>query len=655
MRAMRTFFDGSGQPVKLSGLLGKGGEGSVYSVAESADLAAKIYHHAPNSAMAAKLAAMVALKTPALLQMTAWPMETLHSKSSGSGSVVGLLMRKVVEYKHAHALYGPKSRRTEFANANWPFLIHAAANAARAFATVHDHGHVIGDVNHSNVMIGPLATVMMIDCDSFQILPAQGSPFLCQVGVSTYTPPELQGKALNTILRTANHDNFGLAVLIFHLLFMGRHPFAGQFLGQGDMPIEAAIQDYRFAFGGDSSQTLMQPPPNTLPLAGISTELGQFLERAFSSSGSNPGGRPAAREWAHSLNQLAKELKRCSANPAHDYLRSMTGCPWCDIERKTRVVLFNVHVLGTVASPSGFEITVVWERILSIGIVPPAPLPSPESFAGSLQPVRGARRKGGLRRIGNLIGLTLTLVPAGLLPFVAMSVAFTLWLTFGSVIVWLFIARKLSTSQEQAVWRQKVVDANLHLLPLERNWKQYASESAFVEMRNKLEDAKQEYDLLPAARQRLLQNLEADRERAQFEKHLESAFLQAATISGIGPGRKATLESFGIETAADISAAALDPVPGFGPALKSKLLAWRQAVGQSFVFDPTRGIDPGQVQALDVSIATRRKELEQVLLAGAGQLDGLKARILSARSELLPAFETHMRNRVQAELNLRAL
>ena len=34
-----------------------------------------------------------------------------------------------------------------------PFLIHTAANIARAFAVVHESGQVIGDVNHGNIVV----------------------------------------------------------------------------------------------------------------------------------------------------------------------------------------------------------------------------------------------------------------------------------------------------------------------------------------------------------------------------------------------------------------------------------------------------------------------------------------------------------------------
>ena len=49
------------------------------------------------------------------------------------------------------------------------------------------------------------------------------------------------------VISKAVHDAFGLAVLIFQILFMGRHPYSGHFLGSGEMPIERAIREHRFA------------------------------------------------------------------------------------------------------------------------------------------------------------------------------------------------------------------------------------------------------------------------------------------------------------------------------------------------------------------------------------------------------------------------
>jgi DNA-binding helix-hairpin-helix protein with protein kinase domain len=67
------------------------------------------------------------------------------------------------------------------------------------------------------------------------------------------------------VTRTPNHDNFGLAVLIFQLLCMGRHPFAGRFLGTGDPPsIPEAIARSRYAYSRDRQRTMLAPSAGSL-------------------------------------------------------------------------------------------------------------------------------------------------------------------------------------------------------------------------------------------------------------------------------------------------------------------------------------------------------------------------------------------------------
>src|SRR4029077_19296035 len=122
-------------------------------------------------------------------------------------------------------LYVPKLRLQEFPQADWRFLVRAAENVARAFDFIHQAGVVIGDVNHSNLLVANDATVKCIDCDSFQIS-AGSERWLCRVGTGDYQPPEMQQlTSYEQVVRTPNHDNFGLAVTIFRLLFAGRHPF----------------------------------------------------------------------------------------------------------------------------------------------------------------------------------------------------------------------------------------------------------------------------------------------------------------------------------------------------------------------------------------------------------------------------------------------
>jgi DNA-binding helix-hairpin-helix protein with protein kinase domain len=224
-------LDERGNAVAIAKELGRGGEGAVFDVAGQPGIVAKIYLKPPSNQHAAKLSAMAGMASASLLKVAAWPTGTLHDTS---GAIAGFTMPKVGGHKPIFQLYLPKPRLQAFPKADWRFLIHAATNTARAFATVHSSGLVIGDVNHGNLVVADDATVQMIDCDSFQVS-SRGQTWFCTVGVGTHQPPEMQGRdSYAGVVRTPNHDNFGLAVIIFQLLCMARHPFAGRFQGAGE-------------------------------------------------------------------------------------------------------------------------------------------------------------------------------------------------------------------------------------------------------------------------------------------------------------------------------------------------------------------------------------------------------------------------------------
>ncbi len=143
-----------------------------------------------------------------------------------------------------------RQRNLWLSELSWAFLIYVAANVARAVAAIHEHGPVIGDVNPKNILVTRKATVYLLDVNSFQVS-ADGKTYRCEGGFPEYTPPELQGVAFRDVDRAQEHDCFGLAIVIFQLLFMGRHPFSGAYLGAGEMPLERAIREFRFAYGVD--------------------------------------------------------------------------------------------------------------------------------------------------------------------------------------------------------------------------------------------------------------------------------------------------------------------------------------------------------------------------------------------------------------------
>lgn len=208
-----------GTPVVIGQRLGRGGEGTVYTVENASRLALKLYHE-PARDRAPRLQALIERTKAGASSAVAWPRRCVLDQTRAT---VGFLMEAYSDARPIHELYTPLSRRTYFPAANDAFLVRAALNLARVVARLHDDGFVIGDLNHSSVLVLPNATVRLVDADSFPLAPH----FICPVGTPEYLSADLQGADLRTVRRQPQHDVFALSVLIYQLLFDGRHPFAG--------------------------------------------------------------------------------------------------------------------------------------------------------------------------------------------------------------------------------------------------------------------------------------------------------------------------------------------------------------------------------------------------------------------------------------------
>lgn len=634
-------YDTQGCPVRLGKVLGNRGEGIVYEVSDSRNLAAKFYHKSFGMDKADKLSTMVRLGTDRLRTLSAWPTDLLFDRPGGT--MIGFLMPKSTNSKEIHELYGVSSRRAEFPNADFRFLVHAATNVARAFAVIHEHGHVIGDVNQGNLLVSDKATVMLIDCDSFQINTHGRRPFLCGVGVDTFTPPELHGCSFDGIIRTANHDAFGLAVLIFHLLFLGRHPFSGNYLGTEEMPIKKAIEQYRFAYGPNARARQMVQPPFTPALEAMTQPIALLFERAFSREASLQAKRPEAREWISALSTLSKSLRQCSRSSTH-YFPGNTSCPWCEIE-KSGAVLFNIVVTAIWQPQGNFNLNIIWTQIQAIS--PPGALPAIARNL-TLAPSKTAVEQSNKRRMRILLAMLAVAVVIAATVVLQVSGGAAFWI----IIVAIVIAYNVADAGTSGLRReaQKVLqEAQGNWRILEQRWQSEASDKPFLSKLRELENARARYLELPTVRQRRLQQLEANRKEGQRFKFLDRYRIVHADIGGIGPSRKAALLSYGIETAAHVTESAVLAVPGFGPTYTTKLMTWRRNIERHFVFDPMKGVDPGDIKALDAEIATLRLKLEQGLRSGPVQLQQISQQIKTRRESLKPLMEQAIYRLTQAE------
>jgi DNA-binding helix-hairpin-helix protein with protein kinase domain/Tfp pilus assembly protein PilF len=611
-------------------------------VSSQIDLVAKIYHSAATQEKAAKLTAMVNLKTERLLNLSAWPIDTLHEK--GGGPIKGFLMPKVVGHRDIHILYGIKSRHAEYPDARWPFLIQAAANAARAFSVIHEHGHVIGDVNQGGVVVSKSATVRLVDCDSFQVS-ANGHRFLCEVGVPTHTPPELQDRSFRGVVRTQDHDAFGLALIIFQLLFMGRHPFSGAFLGRGDMPLERAIKEFRFAYGPGAIARQMKQPPATLPLEAVSTRLVSLFERAFLSTGT----RPRAQDWIDPLGDLAKDLKQCSQNTGHSYLKTLNACPWCKIESHSGIVVFFPIYLAGVATAGSFNIAGIWAQIDNVPV--PAPLPPlPVKNSIGFTPSSRAAQVKRARRLRSYISAIALGAVSIILLVLPLGGGLTFFLILLAAVGAALFARVGNADSTQDIQQFKH-DAERAWRDIHGRWHTQKTSQRFSAKLAELKTRKTEYQNLSTLRQRKLQQLEREVHQRQLERFLDRHRIDKAHINGIGHSRQITLRSYGLETAADITLNTVLAVPGFGPTYAAKLLAWRSTIEQKFVFDPTRGVDPQDKRAVETEIQTRRTKLEQEFRSGVTLLRQLSDQANSTNTNLRKSAEIAVKNLAQAELD----
>jgi len=616
-------YDGTGRPVTLTRELGRGGEGSVWEIGQSPTSVAKIYHEPAEWEKVEKLKIMARLATPAILRVAAWPTGTVHK--SPNGPLVGFLQPKVSSHVEIHQLYGPAQRKQQFPRADWSFLVHVAMNCAAAFETVHEGGHIIGDVNQSGVLVSHAGTVHLIDCDSFQI---HNGPqlFPCEVGVPQYTPPELQGQNFQFVERTWQHDCFGLAILIFHLLFMGRHPFAGRFEGSDDMPIEKAISEGRFAFGRMAPFYQMTPPPHSLELSSLPEPVEEMFERAFALP-DGKAARPNAAEWRVALAGVKRSLKPCMIDKGHFYPARLASCPWCAIVRAGGPNFFisvQLSLEGGRVDLPPMDVVGLWHRIETIASPawqrptyppspqPPEPLPLAENLLDTALFLRAVR-------VITILSILCAIIGFFTMPLLG-------WIGVGLTAVfgaWWAILLNMPDFRHERMLRLEEAKLNrLHFKREQAAWDETcnAAKKRFDETREGLRQVRDEALGIRAQFEAEKRELEKTAREAQLHDFLAAHPIPRNNPALVDVGRFATLLSYGVETAADVNEPRLKTVPGLPGDVSARLAAWRDGIEKTFVFDPKQALTPSRLQALVLKFRQMQQTCEARLAGGAEEL-----------------------------------
>jgi serine/threonine protein kinase len=335
---MRKIFDRAGKPIELGPVVGRGGEAVVYSLAADPAWIAKIYEPAPRPNYTDKLTWMLEHPpsdptAPRGHPSLAWPAALLYDQA---GHLAGYRMPYIRDAAPVLVVFNPRRRKESLPRFDRRYLHHTARNLATAVSALHQGGYVIGDLNESNVLVRTSALVSLIDTDSFQVQETKGSRTVthaCPVAKPEYTPPELQGKPLASIVRTPEQDAFGLGVLIFQILMEGNHPFRAQWLGKGDPPpVEERIAIGAFPYTSTPGVPV-SPPKHAPGLDWLHPALTELILRCFVDGHQDPHLRPTAAAWVKAIGEAEACLVQCPNR--HFYSSHLAACPDCHSQRVT--------------------------------------------------------------------------------------------------------------------------------------------------------------------------------------------------------------------------------------------------------------------------------------------------------------------------------
>lgn len=343
--ASRTVTDQNGVRYELEALLGRGGQGAVYTV-KGGRLAVKVLEggsHERRERLRNQL--MHVRRLPLGELAVARPLEMLRAPHTG---YVMELLTGMVPIK---TLLAPPKGQT--ASSAWYRAggglrrrLLLLGGAAHILSQLHAKGLAYSDPSPTNIFISQNADqyeVWLIDADNLQYESVKTK--------GVYTPgfgaPELVAATSGVTTLT---DAFAFAVIAFQTLTIA-HPFIGDLVNAGDPEQEEQ------AFGGnlpwiddphdDRNRAAFGVPRDRV----LSPRLVEGFARTFGPGRREPTARPGAADWSQRLFAAADATIECSNCSASFYFTA-SKCPWCGLARQTFVTA-SFHLWDPALGPQG--------------------------------------------------------------------------------------------------------------------------------------------------------------------------------------------------------------------------------------------------------------------------------------------------------------
>ncbi len=303
-----TVSTGKGEKLKLSTLLGEGGEGKAF-VTSKRDRVIKIMHPDKNTnRLQEKIKFMV--NHPINNPFISWPIDSVHNSK---GQFVGFIYPYVEGITLAKFVSQREDKKEGFGvfDVSKQELVGLILGILDIFNCLHQVNVLVGDIKLENFMleskngrIDP-SRVHIVDCDSFQIdkFPAT----MTSVG---YTAPEL--KDPSGIYRTLGEENYAIFVLLFMLLFKGKKPY-DQIQKKTDYDDLEKARRGMFPYYSYRQKETEQACPKGYPPVCWS-HLPHYVKNAFVTVGSSncahfaPEKRLSSKEWKEIFDRYYQHL-----------------------------------------------------------------------------------------------------------------------------------------------------------------------------------------------------------------------------------------------------------------------------------------------------------------------------------------------------------
>jgi DNA-binding helix-hairpin-helix protein with protein kinase domain len=394
----------------------------------------------------------------------------------------------------------------------------------------------------------------------------------------------------------------------------------------------------------------MEAPPAVPSLSDFPSQIGAAFEAAFSPDGIR--SRPSPKQWISLLGELEQDLRPCPANNLHHYPQAASECPWCRMERMQPGVQLFVPAasfdptafLGTISG----DLATIWRSIEAVKPPPAAPATPPlTTYNPSPSTEAKAARGAGWKR--KAFGVVLVLAAVGM--FAAAPFAWFIWLAAGG-----FGLGQIFAAPSHESFIKTARDVELRWLQALDEWQKRGDDTEFTRAKAGLLALKAEIEALPAIEQKRVQEYAANRRAEHLKTHLDRFQIRRHKIAGVGPSKLATLTSYGIETAADVSSGRVQAVPGFGPVNSQPLVEWRRRLEAKFAYNasPTAA-DRVALNTIKAEVDRKAAELKARLAKGPAELAKVGNASRQSRLAADPVLQRLHEQRMQAKADLQFL